>query len=383
MKKQKKKNAGTIVVMLGSLLTGGLFGFYMSSTAVQQGMGFGAYMWTLIWMALGLYVVVFAQIGLHELGHLLGGLLSGYGFSSFRLGSFMLLKENGKLRLRRFSIPGTGGQCLMIPPEPVDGKIPFTLYGLGGVIMNTVVTVIALLLWAVLDKGTMGSVLLLMTALFGAILALSNGLPIRMGNVDNDGCNVLTLKKHPKAMAHYIHQMQISDYLTKGVPVAQMPDEWFAKPELADMTDSMTATAGVFAANRLLEERRFAEAKDWMEQMLAADTAMTELHARLTVSDLIFCQLLNGESPEKWLDKEQKQFMQVMKSNLSILRTEYAIALLLDKDTARADKLLTQFEKQAKRYPYPQEVQSERELIELVKAKQSQGNKAVNYCLAE
>lgn len=376
MKKRKKNNLGTILVMLGSLVSGGVFGFYLSSTAVRQGMGFGDYMWTLLWMALGLYVVVFAQIGLHELGHLIGGLLSGYGFSSFRLGSFMLLKENGKLRLRRFSIPGTGGQCLMIPPEPVDGKIPFTLYGLGGVIMNTGVTLIALILWAVLEKGTMGSVLLMMAALFGAILALSNGLPVRMGNVDNDGCNVLTLKKHPNAMAHYIHQMQISDYLTKGIRVKDMPADWFAKPELGEMTDSMTATAGVFAANRLMDEHHFAEARDWMEQMLEADTAMTELHSRLTLSDLIFCELIGENRPEKlncWLDKEQKQFMQVMKKSISILRTEYAIAILMEKDTSKAENILTQFEKQTKHYPCPQDAQSERELLELVKASTTHG----------
>lgn len=378
MKKRKKNNLGAILVMLGSLLAGGLFGFYLSSTAVEQGLGFGDYMWTLLWMALGLYLVVFAQIALHELGHLLGGLLSGYGFSSYRLGSFMLLKENGKLRLRRFSIPGTGGQCLMIPPKPVDGKIPYVLYGLGGVAMNTLVAVVALILWAILEKGTMGSVLLMMTAMFGAVLALSNGLPIRMGNVDNDGRNVLTLKKHPGAMAHYIHQMQISDYLTKGYRVKEMPEAWFPKPELGEMTDSLTATAGVFAANRLLDEHRFAEAQAWMEEMLTADTGMTELHSRLTLSDLLYCLLIGENRPEtlnRWLDAEQKQFMQVMKKSVSILRTEYAIALLLEKNEEKAQKLLTQFEKQAKQYPYPQEAQSERELMELVKTKAQKADK--------
>lgn len=369
MKKRKKSNFGSWLVMLGSLITGGLFGFYLSTAAVGQGMGFRAYMWTLAWMALGLFAVVYCHIGLHELGHLIGGLLSGYSFSSFRLGSIMIMKESGKLRLRRFSIPGTGGQCLMIPPQPVEGKIPFVRYGLGGVLMNTVVAVLALILWLILDKGTIGSVLLMMTALFGAILAISNGLPVRMGQVDNDGCNVRTLKKSSGAMAHYIHQMQISDYLTKGIRVADMPEEWFPKPALSEMTDSMTATAGVFAANRMLEEHRFEEARMWMEQMLEADTAMTELHARLTVADLIFCQLLKGENPEKWLDKEQKQFMQVMKRSISILRTEYAIALLLEKNEEKARKILTQFEKLTKQYPYPQEAQSERELMELVKIK--------------
>lgn len=369
MKKRKKSNLGSIMVMLSSLVAGGLFGFYLSSTAVQQGMGFGNYLWTLGWMILALVIVVYGHVALHELGHLIGGLISGYGFSSYRLGSLVLMKENGKFRLRRFSVPGTAGQCLMIPPKPVEGKIPFVRYGLGGVAANAVVTVIALILWLILSKDSMFSVVLMMTALFGAVLALSNGLPIRMGHVDNDGCNVRTLKKHPEAMTHYIHQMQISDYLTKGIPVEEMPEEWFPKPELSEMTDSMSATAGVFYASRLLAQGSIPEARAWMEQLLEADIAVPELLARMTATDLIFCLLLDGESPEKWLDKEHKQFMQVMKRNISVLRTEYAIALLLEKDNAKAAKIRSQFDKLAKNYPYPQDVRTERELMELAKEK--------------
>ena len=48
-------------------------------------------------MLVFLYLAWFIHVVIHETGHLICGLLSGYTFSSFRIGSFMLLKENGRL----------------------------------------------------------------------------------------------------------------------------------------------------------------------------------------------------------------------------------------------------------------------------------------------
>ena len=49
----------------------------------------------------------------------------------------------------------------------------------------------------------------------------------------------------------------------------------------------------------------------------------------------------------------------------SVVRTEYAYALLALKDTAKANAARDLFEKAAKTYPYPSDVQAERELMEI------------------
>ncbi len=85
------------------------------------------YMLTLLGMAAIMYLAIFLQIILHEAGHLLFGLLTGYRFSSFRIGSFMWILQDGKIRFKRFSLAGTGGQCLLLPPPMVDGKMPYVL----------------------------------------------------------------------------------------------------------------------------------------------------------------------------------------------------------------------------------------------------------------
>lgn len=81
---------------------------------------------------------VWLQTILHEAGHLVFGLASGYRFVSFRIGSLMWQKDGGKLRFCRFQLAGTGGQCLMAPPDLTNGKMPCKLYNLGGALMNLI-----------------------------------------------------------------------------------------------------------------------------------------------------------------------------------------------------------------------------------------------------
>ena len=50
-------------------------------------------------------LIIFTSIIIiHELGHLIFGLLSGYKFSSFRIGNIMLVKTGGKLKFKKLTI---------------------------------------------------------------------------------------------------------------------------------------------------------------------------------------------------------------------------------------------------------------------------------------
>lgn len=68
---------------------------------------------------------------IHETGHLVCGIMSGYSFVSFRIFNFTIIKIDGRLRVKRFSIDGTGGQCLLTPPDLPLEKIPVEWYNFG------------------------------------------------------------------------------------------------------------------------------------------------------------------------------------------------------------------------------------------------------------
>lgn len=327
---------------------------------------------SLVGLFLGMYVGMFVQIVIHEAGHLVFGLLSGYKFSSFRVFSFMWLKENGKIKLKRLSIAGTGGQCLMTPPDMVDGKIPVVLYNLGGSIMNVIASVIFWALSLVLKSVPFLSTLMLIFAIIGIGFAIINGVPLRMGMVDNDGYNAFSLRKDPAAMRAFWLQLKVNEQNAKGVRLKDMPEEWFVLPSDEDMKNSLVAAVGVFVCNRLMDAHKFEEADKLMAHILEIDSGIAGVHRNLLMDDRIYVELISENRREildEMLSKEQKQFMKQMKNSLSVIRTEYAYALLCEKDMAKAEKIKTQFEKCAKTYPYQSDIESERELMEVAEQK--------------
>lgn len=54
-----------------------------------------------------------------------------------------------------------------------------------------------------------------------------------------------------------------------------------------------------------------------------------------------------------------------MKKFLTIIRTEFTYALLAERNIQKAEKIRLEFEKNAEKYPYPSDVESEREFIKI------------------
>ena len=324
-----------------------------------------------MWIAgllLALYFATICHMIIHEAGHLLFGHLTGYRFSSFRILSFMWVKKDEQVSLHRLSIPGTGGQCLMSPPEMVDGKIPVILYNLGGSLMNILIGFIFLVLyWAFIAVPFLSSVMLIF-ALVGFIFGILNGVPMRLGTVDNDGYNAYSLTRTPQAMRAFWIQMKINQQISEGKRLKDMPDEWFQFPADEELKNSMVAVIGVFSCNRLIDQHRFDQAKQQMKHMLKIESGMVGIHRRMMICDRLYLELIGKNRPEirqHFLSPQQMKFMHTMRQFPSVLRTKYAYSLLADKDAPQAQALLDQFEKAASVYPYPNEVEAERELIEI------------------
>lgn len=319
-----------------------------------------------------LYLIIFLQIIFHEAGHLVGGLLTGYGFSSFRIGSLIWVKDGGKLRAKKLSVAGTGGQCLMVPPDMVDGAIPFVLYNLGGSLANLISAALCALGYFAFASVPLLQTMCMMFALIGVGFALLNGFPMRMGGVDNDGYNIVSLSKSKDALRAFWIQMKTNHMMAGGVRPKDMPQEWFVVPPADQLGNSMVAAVAVLACNRLLDAHEFEKADELMERLLQMDTGIVGLHRSMLICDRMYCQLI-GENRREQLDilydKQQVSFMKSMKNYPSIIRTEYAYARLAQSDADKASKIMARFEKCAKAYPYPVDIQSERELIAIVDGK--------------
>lgn len=307
---------------------------------------------------------------IHEAGHLCFGLVSGYGFVSFRIFNLMIINDHGHLLIRRFHLEGTAGQCLMSPPEPVDGHIPGILYNMGGVIMNLIASAIGMILIWCTHGHPFLKEWLFQFVLFGVVIALINGIPFGASTVSNDGSNAVALESNPKANRAFYLQLKVNAMLSQGVALSGMPDEWFTVPEDEDMDNPLIATMGVFACNRLMEQHRFTDMEALIVHFQAIENAITDIHMQLLMCDLLTVRLLSGKSGdaiETLLSTPLWKVMKAMKDYPAVIRTQYALALLYEKDENKGDELTHRLAEIADNYPYHTDILNEKDIMILIK----------------
>lgn len=315
-----------------------------------------------IWCSFLLYIPV------HEAGHLLGGLLTGYRFCSFRLLHWMLVQVDGKLCLRRHSLPGSGGQCLMIPPALNKGTMPVMLYNLGGPVLNLIFAALCLILWFLLPKTTLWRLFFLCSFFFHMMGALGNGLPIPLGQIPNDGCNALHMLHKPQAVRAFWIQLQIHAMSVEGVRLKDMPEGWFYLPTNADLHNVLFAAIAVNHCNRLLDQQQLQEADAQMALLLKRHDLMP-VYQNALQAERLFCELVGANRPEviaELYTPQLQAFLRRSRNNLSAQRIQYALTLLAEKNPDKAADYRARFQSIIKRAPHLGEVKTEQTLLALI-----------------
>lgn len=378
MKKEKKdklKNSNLLPILF-FMIIGGMSGFF-GIKIFNNAMGLadkstGAMLFSIALIVIFLYLAVFIQIIVHEVGHLIFGRLSGYKFASFRIGNFMLIYQMGKYKLKRFKLLGTGGQCLMMPPGSDGNDYPYVLYNLGGAIGNLVFSLLCLLLYKLMSKVNYLSVFLGISIIIGIAFALMNGIPMYLGGISNDGMNALSLGKDREAKHAFWLQLYINGLITNGTRLAHMSEELFRLPDKADLNNPVICAIGVFKCSYLQDKKQFDEAKEMCQFMLENAPGLLEIHKNELRCELLFYEIMGPcrrEEIEKLYTKQLKKYIRATSSYVSRKRLMYAYVLLFQGDAVKAQKELEGFEKAARVYPYEIEVKCERELIALVDEK--------------
>ena len=357
MKKETTKQpgkAGHYGMVALYMLMGGVCGMILVESSHMTA-GFAAFL-----------VIFLLEVILHEGGHMIFGLATGYRLCSFRIFSFLWRKENGRFVCKRLSLAGTAGQCLMDPPEMKGDTFPYVLYNLGGILMNLLTIPVFLVLWKLSPPDSLLATFSLIGVAEAAALALTNGLPLRTKDVSNDGSNILAMKRSPSARRAFWIQLRITALTADGIPLKDMPDDWFPDPATASADNVLEATLPVSTCNRLLNQGRISEARGAIQALLDRETDMNGLHRFLLVCDLATCRLLEGEDGTDLLSsRDQIRFRKSMKKFPSVLRTEYVLALLGENDEKEAESIRARFDAVARTYPYESDIAMERELMEL------------------
>lgn len=388
--------------LLGAMLAGGVLGVVIAVFALGEGgSGWGG----IAAIALSVFISFFLHIVLHEGGHLMCGLLSGYRFVSYRAGSIIWVKQGEKIVRKKFSIPGTGGQCLLDPPKPAeDGSFPSLLYNLGGGLSNLLFCAAAILILAVWgERGSLLTAALAPFIVFGIYLGAANLIPLKIGGIANDGYNIRTFRADRESARAFWVQLRINKLQqTDGMRLMEMPEEYFAVPEKysavpeadpedalegkpagkdADGTGKEAASADslkvgnplvdavrVMKFLRMIDEKRFEEA-DLYGRKLLKSQKLLGLYRNMISQELLFLELTGPcrkEEVERLYSPALKKYFKTVGCYPGVHRVMYAYAVRYSHDEVQAEKEKKAFEKAVKNYPARGEIRTEQELMEVI-----------------
>lgn len=330
-----------------------------------EAIGLGVAMLWIVGLVVLFLISIILQIIVHEAGHLIFGLLSGYKFVSFRIVSFMIVRSDERLCLRRFDINGTVGQCLMEPPGAIEEKLPYRLYLAGGVMLNLLTATIAILLLFYVNMPAICQVAMFCFCVAGILFASTNGIP--MTGVPNDGQSLFLLKKTPSLSRMLWSQLQVNALQTKGVRLKAMPNHWFELPKEADLGNYIIASTKLMQIGRWLDTHDFKKAQEGLSQLNAVGDRLFQM-LRMEVACERICIEIVLETERSHIDElftpEVRSYVQIYsKFMLSRIRLLYAYALLIEGDWAKAAELQSQALRMQAHYPVKGDADSEMELM--------------------
>ena len=306
---------------------------------------------------------------IHESGHLVMGLLTGYEFVSFRIGSLTFVKENGKLVRKSFNIVGTGGQCILtyrITDDPQN--IPYFWYHFGGVFFNFMTTLICIPVISIL-KNPFVKIGFIMIAVISLILGIVNIIPTDVMGAGTDGYNLILLKKSPAVRSMMYKTMIINAMQYQGVKLEDIPDNILTFTD-EEKNCSLGIVASVLEANLLMNRHDFEQAEE-KYSYIANNENCAALYRNESKCEMMFCMIMNGCSEEdidKVYNDELKNYIKTTEKNYVMRkRLMYAYYLIIKKDAEKSSQEYALAQKMESTYPGRGEYLSEMELINYVK----------------
>ena len=247
------------------------------------------------------------HVFLHEGGHLLFGLLTGHKFLSFRIFSYCLVLMDGKFKLTKIKVPGTLGQCLMIPPKMENDHFPFRLYLLGGGILNILASLVSLLFFS------LSPLFVIEFALLGIILGISNLIPYSF----NDGTTYQLTKSSKENERLLYLQLASNAKLTSGLRFSELSESYYeiipANPKYTYFNDFQL----FLILGRRIELKEWEEARELFENFWKRrENLILPYQLELKKEFISFLLVTETEDMRIELLIEDKQLQNYLKSEL-------------------------------------------------------------------
>lgn len=271
------------------------------------------------------------HIALHELGHLLFGLATGYRFLTYRLFTWVIVKENDKLHLKRQKINEAIAQCLMVPNEQWnDEHYPYRLYLSGGILFNAAFSFAALFL---LGTELFHPIHVFQFSAIGFYMVFSNATPKRM----NDGSILKKCQRNKDYRKMMYHQLRTVYYLTEGQRLSELPATSFALFAGVPIEDPFSLYVTRLAYYKNLEQFDFNGASALIERQWQMKDKIELVDRILIAAERLFCLSLQGEQEAARKLYYHQEIQYLLKfEHVTFKRIFAAYYLFVDQDPAKA-----------------------------------------------
>lgn len=212
----ERKNSWKVPLIVFSMLilVGFSFGWGLAQASGQIELSIG--LGTIAGFFMVLFLTIIVAVVVHELGHLVVGLLNHYHFYAVQFFFLYIYKENGKLKITvKKANAGVAGLCLMFPGENLTIK-NHLYYILGGVFFNGLSCLYFLAVFLLTSSGWVriySGVALTLTLL----LIILNLFPNEKSTVYTDGMIAKLLRDGSPDGEGYLLYQTLSAMLISGV----------------------------------------------------------------------------------------------------------------------------------------------------------------------
>lgn len=235
----------------------------------------------------------FLHLIFHEIGHLLGGLLTGWSFLYLQLFNLALVKENKTISFRIVS--SCNFQCIMSPASLYSN--PY-VYIFGGCLINLLLTIVGLKVVLAGGRNIVAFIYGWSLFVMGAGFLVMNGVP-RVRRICNDmACYRMLVNDKLTRLCHNL-QLIAARLLFKGASYRQLGEGLLALP-------SDYAYNDILAYQALLEYYFYLDMNDYESMKRALGKIKDERNLSHLIKsyykiELIYISLIDKiKSPQLW-----------------------------------------------------------------------------------
>jgi hypothetical protein len=318
-----------------------------------------------------LFFQYYLHIITHEAGHLFFGFLTGYTFVSLNVKALNVIYDKGKIKFRIFRNAGAIAYTMMAPTLMKNGKYPYILYNMGGILMNFITALAALCIFLMFPA--MPVFLRIFSYCYfptGFFIAVLNGIPSE--KLTNDAYKLKKIIKNPNFKRNLYLLSEIAYKQSNGMRLGEFPDEYFTLSEGADITDNINISIKVNEYYHYLDLFDFQRAGECLKTLESLQKNTSSETLNWTDMEKVYIYFVSNDDTSV-ADAASKiqinELKKLAKNNLYLKRIEYTYLAMLLNDKKAAEKCYREAQKLTLRYPYTAIAESQMMLIDYVKNK--------------